>query len=90
MACIKCPFFVPKERAQLLEARATMKRFLEVVNLTPEEITAAQNDLDKLDDTLERTKDQPRPTTLRQRAKGTTQRGLPLVVLNTGEETPQD
>jgi len=82
MACIKCPFFVPKERAQLIEARATMKRFLEVVNLTPEEIAAAQNDLNKLDDTLERTNDQPRPTVLRQRAKGSAQRGIPLAVLN--------
>lgn len=44
MACIKCPFFVPKEQAQLIKARATMKRFLEVVNLTPEEIGAAQDE----------------------------------------------
>lgn len=90
MSCIKCPFFVPKEQAQLIEARTTMKRFLEVVNLTPEEITAAQNDLDKLDETIERTRDQPHPTTLRQRAKGATQRGIPLVVLHTGKETTQE
>ena len=52
MACIKCPFFVPKEQAQLIEARTTMKRFLEVVNLTPEEVTAVQEDLGKLDETI--------------------------------------
>ncbi len=90
MACIKCPFFVPKEQAQLVEARTTMKRFLEVVNLTPEEATAVQNDLDKLNETIERTKNQPRPTVLRQRAKGSAQRGIPLVVLNPGKETTRD
>jgi integrase len=90
MSCIKCPFFVPKEQAQLIEARATMKRFLEVVNLTPEEIAAAQEDLDKLDETLERTREQPRPTILRQRAKGSKQRGIPLTVLNPEKETRED
>jgi hypothetical protein len=90
MSCIKCPFFVPKEQAQLIEARATMKRFLEVVNLTPEEIAAAQEDLAKLDETLERTREQPRPTVLRQRAKGSKQRGIPLTVLNLEKETIAD
>jgi integrase len=90
MSCIKCPFFVPKEQAQLIEARATMKRFLEVVNLTPEEIAAAQEDLDKLDETLERTREQPRPTILRQRAKGSKQRGIPLTVLGPEKETRED
>ena len=55
MACIKCPFFVPKEQAQLIEARTTMKQFLEVVNLILEEVTTVQNDLDKLNETIERT-----------------------------------
>src|SRR6266699_2028169 len=90
MACIKCPFFVPKEQAQLIEARTTMKRFLEVVNLTPEEVTAVQEDLCKLDETIERSKDQPRPTVLRQRAKGASQRGIPLAVLNVGKETTEN
>ena len=90
MSCIKCPFFVPKEQAQLIEARATMKRFLEVVNLTPEEIAAAQEDLDKLDETLERTRQHPRPTVLRQRAKGSRQRGIPLTVLNLEKEAIGD
>ncbi len=90
MSCIKCPFFVPKEQAQLIEARATMKRFLEVVNLTPEEITAAQEDLDKLDETLKRTREQPLPTVIRQRAKGSRQRGIPLTVLNLEKETIED
>ena len=84
MACIKCPFFVPKEQAQLIEARMTMKRFLEAVNLTPEEEAALQGDLDKLEETIERTNNQPRPTVLRQRAKGSAQRGIPLAVLNNG------
>ena len=67
-----------------------MKRFLEVVNLTPEEIAAAQEDLDKLDETLERTRKQLRPTILRQRAKGSKQRGIPLTVLSPEKETRED
>ena len=39
MACIKCPFFVPKERVQLIAASKTVKRFLEVVALTDEAFT---------------------------------------------------
>ena len=44
MAGIKCPFFVPKEQAQLIEASKTVKRFMEVVELTEEELAAVQDD----------------------------------------------
>lgn len=49
-----------------------------------------QEDLGKLDETIERSKDQPRPTVLRQRAKGASQRGIPLAVLNVGKETTEN
>jgi integrase len=82
MACIKCPFFVPKDQAQLVEACKTVKRFMEVVELTDEELAAVQDDYDKLETAVERTRHLSAPTLLRRRAKGATNRGIPLVVLN--------
>ncbi len=83
MACIKCPFFVPKEQAQLIEARTTIKRFMEVVELTTEELAAVQDDYHKLEAAVERTQHTVPPTTLRRRAKGAVSRGIPLTVFNT-------
>jgi len=83
MACIKCPFFVPKEQAQLIEARTTIKRFMEVVELTTEELAAVQDDYHKLEAAVERTQHTVPPTTLRRRAKGAVSRGIPLAVFNT-------
>jgi len=83
MACIKCPFVVPKEQAQLIEARTTIKRFMEVVELTTEELAAVQDDYHKLEAAVERTQHTVPPTTLRRRAKGAVSRGIPLTVFNT-------
>jgi len=80
MACIKCPFFVPKERVHLIAASKTVKRFLEVVELTDEELLAVQDDSSKLEEAVERTKHLPAPTLLRRRAKGAKNRGIPLTV----------
>jgi integrase len=82
MACIKCPFFVPKDQAQLIADSATVKRFMEVVELTDEELAAVQEDCDKLEEAVQRTHHLSAPTMLRRRAKGATSRGIPLVVLN--------
>jgi len=83
MACIKCPFFVPKDQAQLIEARRTVKRFMEVVELTEEELAAVQDDYHKLEAAVERTQHVIPPTMLRRRAKGAVSRRIPLTVLNT-------
>jgi hypothetical protein len=83
MACIKCPFFVPKDQAHLIEASRTVKRFMEVVELTDEELIAVQDDYHKLEAAVQRTQHRPSPTILRRRAKGTKSRGIPLTVLNT-------
>ncbi len=82
MACIKCPFFVPKDRAQLLIACQTVKRFMERVELTDEELAAVQDDYDKLQAAVQRTQRLSPPTEVRRRAKGSTRRGIPLTVLN--------
>jgi integrase len=83
MACIKCPFYVPKDQTQLIEARKTVKRFMEVVELTDEELAAVQDDYVKLEEAVERTQHLSPPTMLRRRAKGAKSRGIPLTVLNT-------
>jgi integrase len=83
MACIKCPFFVPKDQAQLIEASRTVKCFMEVVELNDEELIAVQDDYHKLEAAVQRTQHRPSPTILRRRAKGTKSRGIPLTVLNT-------
>ncbi|MEO8288282.1 MAG: site-specific integrase [Chloroflexota bacterium] len=57
MACIKCPFFVPRDRAQLVEASKTVKRFMEVVELTDEELAAVQDDHEKLQEALGRSQE---------------------------------
>jgi integrase len=90
MSCIKCPFFVPKERVQLIAASKTVKRFMEVVELTDEELLAVQDDYSKLEEAVKRTEYLPAPTLLRRRAKGTKNRGIPLTVLNTPHPTEED
>jgi hypothetical protein len=89
MACIKCPFFVPKDRVQLIAASKTVKRFLEVVELTDEELVAVQEDYSKLEEAVKRTRHLPAPTLLHRRAKGTKNRGIPLMVLNTPRSTEE-
>jgi ribosome biogenesis protein Nip4 len=90
MACIKCPFFVPKNHVQLLEACRTVKRFMEVVELTDEELHAVQDDCQKLEEAVQRTQPLVAPTTLRRRAKGAKSRGIPLAILNTSLEVGQE
>jgi integrase len=87
MACIKCPFFVPKDQAQLIEASKTVKRFMEVVELTDEELAAVQDDSTKLEEAVQRTRQLPTPTVVRRRAKGAKNRGIPLTVLSTTSGT---
>jgi integrase len=82
MACIKCPFFIPRDRALLIESRKTVKRFMEIVELTDEELAAVQDDYDKLEEAVQRTEHLQAPTSLRRRAKGSQSRGIPLTVLN--------
>src|SRR6266566_1787812 len=86
MACIKCPFFVPKDQARLIEASRTVKRFMEVVELTEEELAAVQDDYHKLEAAVERTQHVIPPTMLRRRAKGAVSRGIPLTVFNTSSD----
>jgi integrase len=87
MACIKCPFFLPRDQAFLIESRKTVKRFMEVVELTDEELTAVQDDYDKLNEAVERTQSLQAPTMLRRRAKGSKSRGIPLPVFNHIQQT---
>lgn len=82
MACIKCPFFLPRDRALLIESRKMVKRFMEIVELTDEELAAVQDDYDKLEEAVQRTEHLQAPTSLRRRAKGSQSRGIPLTVLN--------
>jgi hypothetical protein len=82
MACIKCPFFLPRDQAFLIESRKTVKRFMEAVELTDEELAAVQDDYDKLEEAVERTQSLQAPTMLRRRAKGSKSRGIPLPIFN--------
>jgi len=59
MACIKCPFFVPREPAQLIRSRQTVKHFLEIVQLSDHELAAVQDDEQKLAANIQRTQDLP-------------------------------
>ena len=47
MAYIVCLFFIPRDSALLIQSRKTVKRFLKLVELTDEELAAAQDDHDK-------------------------------------------
>lgn len=51
MACAGCDFNLPKAsaRAQALESRLSIGRYLEAVPLTPDERAIAEGDLEKLD-----------------------------------------
>ena len=81
MACIKCPFFVPTDQALLIQASKTVRRFMEMVELTDEELAAVQEDVTKLEEAVERTQHIAPPALLRRRDKQTKSRGIPLPVL---------
>src|SRR6266699_6696856 len=89
MACIKCPFFLPRDQAFLIESRNTVKRFMEVVDLTDEELGAVQDDYNKLEKAVERTQSLQAPTMLRRRAKGSKSRGIPLPIFNHIQQTEE-
>jgi hypothetical protein len=89
MACIKCPFFVPREQARLIEARTSIKRFLEVVTLTPAEEAAVHDDLAKVDATIVRTQSLPLPVVLRRRPKEGTTMGVPVAQITGAAPPPQ-
>jgi len=55
---------MPRDQAFLIESRKTVKRFMEVVELTDEELAAVQDDYDKLEEAVERTQSLQAPTTL--------------------------
>lgn len=81
LACRKCPFFIPAEQAQQIRAQERIKRFLEVVDLTDEELRAVQEDEQKIQENIERTAALPTPSVLRQRPKGQPIKGIPLPVI---------
>ena len=81
MACIKCPFFVPTETAQLIRSRQTVKHFLEIVQLSDHELAAVQDDEQKLAANIQRTQNLRPPQMLRRRAKGAAEPGIPLTAL---------
>ncbi len=80
------PFgIVRQDQARLIEACQTVKRFMEVVELTDEELAAVQDDYGKLEEAVQRTQHFQAPTILRRRAKGESRRGIPLMILNNNQ-----
>ncbi|ATI83626.1 integrase [Salmonella enterica subsp. enterica] len=63
MACIGCDFSLPKSssRAQTLESKASIHRYLEEVPLTPDEKAIAEGDIDKLTAFIKKMSDQQLP-----------------------------
>lgn len=63
MACIGCDFSLPKSssRAQALESKASIHRYLEEVPLTPDEKAIAEGDIDRLTAFIKKMADQPPP-----------------------------
>jgi hypothetical protein len=63
MACIGCDFSLPKAsaRAQVLESKAPVRRYLEEVPLTPDERTIVEGDAEKLEAFMKKMENQPIP-----------------------------
>ncbi|OAT17466.1 transposase [Buttiauxella noackiae ATCC 51607] len=63
MACIGCDFSLPKSssQAQALESKASIRRYLEEVPLTPDEKAIAEGDIDKLTAFIKKMASQPPP-----------------------------
>jgi len=61
MACMKCPMYVAKEVAQLIEARDGILRLLQEVPLTDEERSVAEGDAMALNRYIENRKQAPPP-----------------------------
>jgi hypothetical protein len=66
----------------LIRSRATIKRFIEVVQLSDSELAAAQGDCERIEATILRTQGLPAPSSLQRRARGATVRGIPLTALD--------
>jgi hypothetical protein len=56
MACLKCPRYVPKETAQLIEARDGVLRLMQEIPLTDEEKSVAEGDITALNRYIEKRK----------------------------------
>lgn len=62
LACLKCQYFVPKDKATQIRARDGVRRFLEVIpNLSEEERKAADGDEQALAELVEYNKNLPTP-----------------------------
>lgn len=63
MACIGCDFSLPKSSSQALalESKASIRRYLEEVPLTPDEKAIAEGDIDKLTAFIKKMASQPPP-----------------------------
>lgn len=57
MACIGCDFSLPKmsAKAQILESKASIRRYLEEIPLTPDEKFIVERDIEKLDYFIQKT-----------------------------------
>jgi integrase len=67
LACLKCPMYVPRETAQLIEARDGVLRLMQEVPLTDEEKSVAEGDVQALTRYIEKRKDIPPPQALSER-----------------------
>jgi integrase len=63
LACLKCPMYVPKETAQLVETRDGVLRLMQEVPLSDEEKSVAEGDVNALNRYIEKRKDMPPPST---------------------------
>ena len=61
LACLKCPMYVPKATAQLVEARDGVLRLMQEVPLTDEEKSVAEGDVQALTRYIEGRKNVPPP-----------------------------
>jgi len=62
MACLKCPMYVPKGDAQLIEARDGILHLMQEVPLTEEEKAVAEGDVEALNRYIDKRKAVPPPT----------------------------
>jgi hypothetical protein len=62
MACLKCPMYVPKEAAQLIEARDGILRLMQEGPLTEEERSVAEGDVETLNRYIDNRKHTPPPS----------------------------
>lgn len=61
MACLKCDYYVPQDVADQIAARDGVRRFLEEIPLTDDELAAAEGDAAKLDELIEKNRHRSPP-----------------------------